>query len=569
MTLQTSLPPTQPAPGPGNAPLPPVMPPPGQRPGLPSPRRRQTASLFNTHTLLGQFRSLAALIVALTAIALLVSFWVLSNLQNDFRRVITKLTPSIVAGQQLGQALEDMDSRAADYQLTSRIDVTNPDFQAAVYNQPNQIGLRETAWNDLENRRRIVDNQLSIARTKAVSGDSTELKNEELDALNRIANRFYEYYAKINLMRYELDQGHKETALANYKAAEDILVGNLGLSPRDVNGNSKEKVLKDNGWSPTTFSCVTNCQTAELNKAVPLSFEVSLPYDGLAANVHKLAEINRTRLDHTSGQLSPILVWVTAVLVALMTIVISAYYAFITHRVLNLGFALAMVAGLALAITLITSLNSATRDYNNFKTDFVEGPQGIVQTSTIQQISADANADLSRLLLSPDSPGLDSTQPALTTDVKRAFSRDTLLSAYENKRKLVQKLLDDFSNSEASRNWSAFTAAGQKIQDAFRQRLLATAILIDISPNPANAQLDSARLHYNQFTAGVSNNGVSKQTAFDLSACNSIGQREFSQTTCNSPGGGYLNLLQLVVWIVFPLVALLVAGGIVLTSRLF
>ena len=570
MTLQTNQrPPVQTPSNP--APQPPGLRPGGRPPASPLPPRFNLGRLFNRNSLLGQFRILAAVIIVLAVIALGVSFWVLSSLQNDFRKVVTKLTPSIVAAQSLGQALEDMDSRAADYQLTSRIDVTNPDFQASVYGAP-PTGLRETAWSDLQDRRRLVDNQLAIVRSKAVEGDQDNLSAAEVKAINIIDNRFYDYYAEINLMKYELDQGHKEAALANYKAAEDILVGNLGASQRDANGNSREKVLKDNGWNNVNFTCATNCNGQANNGALNFDASGATSYDGIAANIHLLSEINQTRLNDTTGQASLILVYITAALVVLLILVIAVYYAIITHRVINLGFALAVVASLGVAIALVLTLNAATNDYNNFKNDYVEGTQGIVQASTIAQISADANADLSRLLLSPDSPGLDSTNPALTADVKQAFASTTLVNSYNTKSKQVQNLLNSFNNSDVSNRWATFIAgATNNIQQKYiGQHLLAPAILAAISPNALPGNQPSVRQSYNAFTNSLNTITTSKEKAFDNTACNAISEYQFNTSTaCVSPGGGYLNLLGELIWVIFPLITVLVAAGIWLTTRLF
>ena len=556
MTLQMTPPPTAPRP---------IAPPPapgGPSGRLPTPRPTRFGGLFTARTLLGRFRLLAAIIIGLAVIALVVSFLSLNVQAQNFSRVANTLTPSIAAAQELGQALEDMDARAADYQLTSRIDVTNPDFQSSVYGQQ---GLRAQSWNELENRRRSVDNALALLRSK-VEGDTTQSdRASELDALNRIANRFYEYYARINLMRYELDQGHKEAALANYKSAEDILVGNLGQSPRDANGNSQEKVLKDNNWQQTNFTCVSdNCPADTKGKATPISFGTSgTTYDGIAANVHKLSVINQDRLDQAGSSVSQIFVFVAAALVLLAALVIAIYYAVVTHRFINLGFGLALLAGIVLAVALVLALGKASSDYRQIRDTDV---QTIIQTSTIQQISADANADLSRLLLSPDSPGLDSTQPALTTDVKKAFSSSVLLASFNNKRQQVEQQLKTLGTDPAI--WTSFSQQATAIQTNFNQKRLADAILIAVSPTPGRDGKQSARQLYNNFTGSIKTISDNYTAQFDTTACGAIGQSQFNHP-CSAVGNGYLNLLQVLVWIMYPLVALFVAAGIWLTSRLF
>jgi hypothetical protein len=473
-----------------------------------------------------------------------------------------------------------MDARAADYQLTSRIDVTSPDFIPEV-NGPS--GYRATAWNELEERRRRVDNALAIARYKARYPG-------EAEAINVLSARFYEYYAQLQLMRYELDYGRKEAALANYKAAQFILVGNIGNAERDAQGNSREKVLKDNNWArqgDVAFICAINCATGTQGQTVRLSFNASSNYEGLAANVHKLAEINLKKLSEIGGisSLNSLAVIITAGLVLLAVIILSIYYAVITHRVLNIGFLLAFVSGVVVAWLLVVNLNATTQDYDHLSEQNISA---IKTVSNIQQLSADAGADISRLLLSPSSPGLDSTNSRLTEDVKQAFARDILLNAYENKRKQVELELNNLwtlasapgERSELCRvfnnpgkscsgntfSWVRFTDEAKNIFDRFDKKLLAEAILINIIPK-ASSTTSSAREQYNQFSSSMESISLYNKTEFDKRACNAIGESQFGNS-CNG-AGGYLNQLQVIIWIAFPLLSIFVSLGVWAASREF
>jgi|GEM_PF-1491425 len=555
--------------------------PPVKTPPLPTPPQNKGGRLPRLNTLLGRFQLLAVVTTLLAIVALVICFLILSATTSNFRELVTKITPSIDAAQRLGQALEEMDANAADYQLTSRIDVTSPDLNAGVY---GANGFRATAWNNLEERRRRVDNALAIARNKA------RYPGEE-DAINRINNRFYDYFAQIRLMRYELDLGRKEAALANYKVAEDILLGNLGNPERDANGNSREKVLKDNNWGggqSVAFTCAVNCAAGTQGTATKISFDLNASYDGIAANIHKLSEINLKKSIEIGGvsSLNSLVVFITAGLVVVLGLIISVYYTLVTHRVINVGFALAVIGGIAVAGLLVANLGAATQDYDRFSKQYIAG---IRTASTIQQLAAGASADISRLLLSPDSPGLDSTSPALTSDVKQAFGQSTLRASYENKRKQVELELNNLwgladsqdernelckvingpnreCNSTATFSWTKFTTEATNINKNFDQKLLADAILINITPK-AIPPKTSAREPYNQFSDSVNNIAQINKTAFDQRACAAIGDSEFG----NSCGGdtGYLNQLQVIIWIAFPLLSLLVAGGVWFASREF
>jgi hypothetical protein len=564
VALQTLNPPPAP-------PAPPIAPQPQFNPG--TPRRRR---FFDASTLAGRFQILALAVTLLALIAMIVSYFVLENAQNNFNQIVVKITPSIDAAQRLGQSLEEMDARAADYQLTSRVDVTSPDLNANIY---GITGTRQLALSELDERRRRVDNALALARSNATLPG-------EAEAVNVISNRFYDYFAAISLMRYELDQGRKEAALANYKAAQDILVGNLGNPERDARGNSREKALKDNNWRDLDFTCVENCSPATLNKPVRITFDSNpqSSYQGLAANIRKLSEINRKKLDEISnfGTLETALVTITVGLVLIVIAIGAVYYALITHRVLNIGFGLALLAGIITGLLLITNLSSASRDFNDFSKKYIPA---VISTSAVQQLSAGASADISRLLLSPDSPGLDSTSPALTRDVKKAFSRDTLVTAYDVKKAQVEQEMGRLSNliglenndrqirtnfcaafaaqnicppNSAEPAWNTFNQQVTRVRDSFDKRLLADSI---------NINLTGARDPYNRFADSVGKIATEYKTRFDQSSCRSIGQSEFG----NQCGGdfGYLNMLQILVLAVFPLLAILVLGGVWFATSLF
>lgn len=561
-----------------NAP-PPLQIPGGLGPGPLAPLPPRRNSLLSLQTTLGRFKLLAALIIVLAVVALAVSYLILSTTATNFEQVVTRITPSIDAAERLGEAIEEMDARAAEYQLTSRIDVTSPDFRPEIYGDK---GVRNATWEELLKRRVEVDNALTLARSKASAAqprnpDEQERVRKEKEALNRISNRFYDYYARINLMRYELDLGRKEAALANYKAAQDILVGNLGQAEQDEQARSKEKVLKDSNWQATKYTCKVSCPNGTQDRAVDLNFDKNQPYNGIAANVHLLSVLNTDELDTIPppSDLNSLLVLVTAGLLLASTLIIAVYYAMTTHRIINIGFGLALVLGLAVAWLLVANLYSATQVYRQFTNEYTKL---IVTTSSIRQLSADASADISRLLLSPASPGLDSTNPALTSDVKKAFASETLLAAYDSKSKQVDQKLQELarlsrtSNSDrAQSEWLNFTGKvgtltkADSVLGKFNRRLLADAIYtyIDPSTQPNSA---SARQPYNNFVVGVKAVSDLSKSNFDKRACESIGQSEFNNS-CNQ--NGYLNDMQVLIWIAFPLLSLLVAGGVWFASRLF
>lgn len=539
----------------------PMVPSPGGT-NLPDPIRR--GPLIRLDTLKGQFTILVLIGVVVSLAGMIASYLILDNIKTSFKEIINNSAPSVVAAQELGQAIQDADAKAADYQLASRVDVTSPDFDTKVLPIYGDKGLRNTSWVTFQQRRQEMTNSLFKAQANI-----TYVAQGEAEAIAVISERFIEYVARINIMRYELDQGHREAALAAYKSAHDLLVGNLNNVKLDENGRSPEELSKLKGWTDLTADRKNDCKIA----AKPL---------GIEANVEKLSAINRCELDKTYDDTKSTLLFHTALVAGLSLVLVLGLvflcfrYAAVTHRVVNPGFGLALVGAIALSLTLIVTLLQASKDYETVARNSFSS---IESAARARQLASDGNADESRLLISPESPGLDSTHPTLTSDVRSAFRSTVLKDSFDKKRELL--------NTELGKAWGNITYDGEKaalceviqnplqttnqrqagscstndfglaryltvdgdIRTNFNKNLLAQAITLNIGDsNKAFNKVDAALLKLSNVN----------KTEFDKSACNAIGQDEFDTKTCS---GGYVPFLETGVLIFFPLIVLAMLGG--------
>lgn len=553
MRNTTVTPPKQ-APGGFNLPSAPGPLAPVPPPGKPVVVGRQSRRLVRFDTLGGQFTTLVLLSVILSILGLAVSFLVLSGINDNFRSIIDKGAPSVTAAQKLGQAIQDADAEAANYQLYSRIDVTSPDYEPKVY---GDNGLRQQSWNNFLRRRQQTTDMIFLARSNATTSG-------EADAINIISDRFLDYVARINVMKYELDQGHKEAALAAYKSAHDLLIGNLNNVQLDDKGRTPEEVLKLNGWK---------------------GLDPNRQYLGIEANIEKLSQINRTELQQASNRATSSINLNTLVVVALCILLVvglgflSFRHAVTTHRVLNPGYVLAFIGALALTVSLAANLLNARQDYN---TVAVDSFLSIEAAARIRQLAYDANADKSRLLLSPESPGLDSSSPALTADVRRAFRQDALEDNFNKKQQLIKdQLALAWANVTYSgeRNALCKTAVNIKgaagcpsgstfflddylkldatIRDDFKKSLLAEAIKINVG---------ASNQTFDNFDKAITDLSAANEVEFDKSSCNAIGRTQFGNK-CSNPG--YVPTFQYGVLVFFPLIALATLGGFWYVRREF
>ena len=543
---------------------------------------RGLARFVRLDTLAGQFTTLVLAAVILAVAGLVISYLVLTGIEKSYKDVVNNSSPSIIAAENLNQAFQNADAAAANYQLYSRVDVNSPDFDPKVYGDSNsqatcKNGLRNCAWQSFLNSRQQINDAIFKARANITY-------KGEADAINAISVRFLDYVGQINVMKAELDAGHRETALAAYKAAHDILVGNLNNVTLNA-GRSPEEQLKLNNWVDDKGN----------------SFDTNQAYLGIEANAHKLAETNIRALntaynaETNSITFGTVLVLIFGVLLSASLVLLSIRYALVTHRVINPGYALALVGAITLTVLLLTTLVKAKDDYKTVGSDSFSSIETVAEA---RQLVADANADASRLLLSPEGPGLDSTNPGLTTDVRQAFSKQTLTKNFDTKQALITNTLvtawkdvtyyPDETNALCKISQNLYPAnqftqglcatssfarpdylnAANQARDRFNSNLLASAITDitltnndkvtgNLSLSEPFSRLDNALLELSKVN----------ERYFDQSTCNAIGGRgEFGQS-CN--GTGYLPTLQVGVLIVFPLIALAAVGGFLFARRRF
>ena len=486
------------------------------------PRRR--AGLFDTHTLRGQFSLLALIAVVAALLALGTSLFALSQAQNRYAKVVQDTAPLLIAGQEMGQALAEIDARAAEYQLTARIDVTVPDYYVDQTKSTDAYGLRRNAWAAIQTARSDFNRALFAARANAPSSD-------QIAALDTTTTRFYDYLGSLQIMKEALDQGRKEEALAAYAAASNVLLT-----------NDAERSLKANGWQ---------------------GLDARTRYAGIEANIQSLVNSANADLSsaaknaNSAASLEQILLYIGLLALLAATVLAAVRYAFITHRLIHPPLALAVVGALAVAYLLVTGVGRAQTDFAKLADTTLSQ---INAASRVRQTGADANADESRLLLSPASSGLNSENAFITDPIRQQYDSQRLTDSFNQKvTRINSDLPVALAGATAGRaEFTDFLAQDKTLRNQFGQRFLAGAIRTYIlNANPKFAAFDTQMSSYVE----------SDKTDFDSLSCSAVGQQAFGKATCGS--SGYLGTLTLVALILIPVVALLVVGGIWLRLREF
>lgn len=523
----------------------------GSAPTTTSAKKVAKRHRFYPHfdTLRGQF-SWLVLLCLLTTIGGLVGFFaILNSVTDNLNEIVNNSAPSILAAEQLAQAIEDADAKAADYQLYSRIGLVG---DSSGFNTK----LAQTqAWDTILKRRRDTTEALFTARTNITypgEAETIDLLNQKISAYN----------GKIDIMRDLLDKGRWEEALVAYKAGRDILTGNANPAITDFSGRSPEEQAKLAGWP---------------------KFDTKRTYEGIEANARKLFEINNVNFEKSRQAGFDVINFLIGLSIALSLLMIttlttlSLRTTFLMHRVFNPGYFPAVLLTIIVAVVLITNILQARQDYQTVARDSFGSMEVI---ASLRLLATDSNADESRLLLLPD---INSNSSVLTDTVRRAFRSEMLEENFVKKQALIrQEIQKLFSNVTYKGEFEAlckltanpnpgkvcggasfilneYLRLDGAIRENLKQQKLVEAIRLNTGPsNDTFAKWENTLLELNKIN----------EVEFNRGTCTSLGYLRFS-VSCQALGykDSYLPFMQLAIWIVFPLIAFSLLTGFWLAWR--
>ncbi len=510
--------------------------------------RRRSGGFLRPDTLAGQFNTLALVAVVTAMLAALVTFFIPNNASEYFKSVVTVSAPNLVAAQNLAVSFSALDIAAAR-------------LQVARLNGEDKSSY-ERARDDFFTQRQSIADTLLEARSNVTSPGEEE-------AIRDINKRFFEYIALLEVMRHELDQGRRESALAQYKAARDILVGNFG-SKAAQSGLSQEELLRKDDW-------------VKLNS--------NEKYLGIEANIERLAKINETRLNNSSQTINNNLArdfWLligAAGLAALMLLILNVRYALVTHRLINPPIAVSLLAALAMLAWLGNTAGSGSGNYAAAALDSVSR---VTTADQMKQLLLNLNSDDARLLLSSSANGPNVQPPLAAAEIRQAFDPKLLDEEFKNRYDLLQIrigkawqgarsteerralcALSDNPNptpasplcmqSERSSTFATleFYSQHNQIMEQFKRGALPEAIRLAAGPSASAVE---------QFQINATNLARYNQAAFDRTACTAAGKAAFGSTCRDQPG--YLNLVRYAGLLIYPLLAILILAGAWFIRRL-
>ncbi len=362
-----------------------------------TPLQRNIATLWlqARKTLRGQFIVSAIGILIASLIVGLIVMQAFSKAYNDLQTIARDSVPSVDAAQAMSQYIEDIDAKTADYLAAASLTARTPCSIIGSSRNPGNLTDHDCDAINISAELILANQQLYIAiHNVTYPGEHT--------ATERIAAGFEEYNADVAIEEHEYALAVNKTdprdphlllARAAYTAATNVLNLRITKQPTlDANGNP----VYD---EPNIPSCVLEGRTIAAK---------DWPLGSLQQNIDCLSSINKGYLDRayddTISSLS-----ITIVLIGILCLAYCGLLAFIllrmvrfSHRIINIGLALALLISLGFSIATMYSFISMSGRHGSFGVMTKDAYDSVYYAALLKRYGTAANADESRWLIAVD-----------------------------------------------------------------------------------------------------------------------------------------------------------------------
>jgi hypothetical protein len=376
----------------------------------------------------GQFIILAALLFALALGQAALTTLRLRQAYEQLNTIGRDSTPSVDAAQAMGQYIEDIDAKAADYIGTAGLTDIRPCSLPGPTPDAGQLTIHACSSRVIDATRALFTNELYKAvRNVTYPGERT--------ALDRISTGFQEYMSFIGVLRHEYDLAasktdpndpHLQQAHAAYLRASAVL--HTGIDWPSVADPSGSTMINEAAVPPCTLGTQTLAATA-------------WPQGSLRQNIDCFNVINKGYLDRayentTSAIGTSVALVTTSTLVFCGLLLFTTWrMARITHRIINIGLSAALLISIVQGSIVIGRFATLGGAQGTFKQLVRDSYDSVYATNTLKRDGTAANAAESRWLLSTqfgDQAGADrwyadwtATIPHVQSSIARAISNET------------------------------------------------------------------------------------------------------------------------------------------------
>ena len=354
-------------------------------------KRRRVATFWHSasKTLKGQFFVLATVGALLALVLALFTSQSVGRASLDLDTVASGSIPSVDAAQALGQYIDDIDAKAADYLATAALTSSEPCSLVGPHNTTRDLGTKTVHDCDKLN----IDAEIILTNQQLFNAAHNVTYPGESTAVQRITAGFEEYVGYMTVMEHEFDQvanksdnndPHFKAAYDAYRAASTVLHTHIQRQP-----NLDESALP-------TCTIGVDGHTASPNQWV---------YGGIDDNIDCLSNINYTHLQGAYSDMQGFLgltitfCIVLCLLFCALLIFTTLRMALITHRVINVGLSLALLAGIVFSLTVVNLFTGLAGDHGAFGQMVRDDYDSVFYADQLKRYGTNANADESRWLV--------------------------------------------------------------------------------------------------------------------------------------------------------------------------
>jgi hypothetical protein len=473
--------------------------------------------------------------IALALLQMIFIALLFQRASTDLDTIANGSIPSINAAQAMTQYVEDIDAKSADFLAAAGLTDVFP-CQIAGTNQ-NLGNLRVHNCDQ-----KTIIAEIALANQKIYETARNVTYPGERTAIERIIAGFEDYRADIARMQDEYalakdptdaSDPNLQNAYQAYVAASTILHTKIAQPPT-LNANG-QPIYNE----PTIPDCTINGRVVS-GKVWPLG--------SLEDNMACLSSINKAHLDaaydDTVGFLG--LAFVISLICCLLFCLLLTFttwrMAATTHRVINLGLTLALLAGVIFSVGIVSQFSTLGGRHGAFGQMVKDDYDSIYAAALLNHVGNAANADESRWLIAVefgDQANIDHWQQ--DWDQNKAEVASLITAAHANRTYPEE----DQPLADMDRYWAQYTSIDSQIRAAATDQSV---------QSPVTRLLNAERI-----STGISNQafGNFADAVTRLSAANhAYYARTYTATA------GALSLFLTCSWVFFPLIGGVAAWGV-------
>ncbi|GCE13627.1 tetratricopeptide repeat protein [Tengunoibacter tsumagoiensis] len=411
-------------------------------------------------TLRGQFISLAALTLLLSLLLALYSWQSLTRASNDLETIASGSVPSVDAAQTMGQYINDIDAKVADFLATGSLTTQEPCSLVTAHGSTviGQLTVHDCDQHNIDAEIVMTNQQLFNAiHNASYPGERT--------ATERITVGLEEYVGDWTVIQQEYaaaaskndpNDPHLSKAYATYLHANAILQTKIHHTPQFVED----------------FASLPSCSIgADQHLADPKEWA----FGGIESNVECLSSINNEHLQQAYGDSQNFLTmtfWVSLLFCltfGTLLLFVVLRLMFMNHRVLNPGLTPALLICVVISLLLLATMGnlmgqpaSADALQHGAYQQLVQDDYASVYAATrLKRIGTQANADESRWLIAlafKDQEQINKWDADWQANVKQI---ETLKQAAHNNRTWNE---EDQPLSAMDQQWQAYKSIDVRIR---------------------------------------------------------------------------------------------------------